>query len=102
MIDELLKELRTAVDGAGGLSESAKAELLSHVGAMEACAATSGSSDDSGAPGAGGDPDATGEGHAFRQPLEGLVTSIEGFEASHPAITALVNRIATALGNMGI
>ena len=102
MIDELLKELRTAVDGAGGLSESAKAELLSHVGAMEACAATSGSSDDSGSPAGAGDSGTTGEKHALSQPLEGLVTSIEGFEASHPAITALVNRIATTLGNMGI
>ena len=102
MIDDLLKELRAAVGGASGLSESAKAELLQHVAAMENCAEnpeTAGETD--GTAGAGGSGEAV-EQHPLHQPLEGLMTSIEGFEASHPGITSAVNRIATALANMGI
>ncbi len=102
MIDDLLKELRAAVGGASGLSESAKAELLQHVAAMEHCTDNSGTAGETDAtPGAGGSG-ATTEQHPLNQPLEGLRTSIEGFEASHPAITSAVNRIATALSNMGI
>lgn len=97
MITELLEELRTAVSGASGLSESAKAELLGHVTAMESCA------DKAEAPATGdGAPPSDGEKHPGNHPIDGLVNSVASFEASHPDITALVNRIAVALGNMGI
>ena len=34
--------------------------------------------------------------------LEGLVTSVDGFEKSHPRLVQLVNRISTTLSNLGI
>ena len=34
--------------------------------------------------------------------LEGLTTSVDGFEKSHPRLVQLVNRIATTLSNLGI
>jgi hypothetical protein len=34
--------------------------------------------------------------------LRGLTASVEGLEGSHPELTALVNRIAVTLSNMGI
>ncbi len=34
--------------------------------------------------------------------LEGLETSVEGFEKSHPALVQIVNRICTTLSNLGI
>lgn len=34
--------------------------------------------------------------------LKGLHTSVEGLEASHPQLAAVVNRIAVTLSNMGI
>lgn len=34
--------------------------------------------------------------------LQGLSSSVEGFEKSHPQLVGLVNRIATTLSNMGI
>lgn len=43
-----------------------------------------------------------------RQPAEteaalaGLTSSVEGFEASHPALVGIVNRLAVTLSNMGI
>ena len=86
MKDELLEKLRTTVDEDSALSESTKAEVLKHVAAMKESADRSSM------------PDSSDEDH----PIHRLITSIEGLETSHPEITALVNRIATALGNMGI
>ena len=34
--------------------------------------------------------------------LEGLKTSVEGFEASHPRLVEIVDRLAITLSNMGI
>lgn len=34
--------------------------------------------------------------------VQGLSSSVDGFEKSHPQLVALVNRICTALSNMGI
>lgn len=34
--------------------------------------------------------------------VQGLSSSVEGFENSHPRLVALVNRISTTLSNMGI
>ena len=34
--------------------------------------------------------------------IRGLNASVEGLETSHPTLTALVNRIAVTLSNMGI
>lgn len=34
--------------------------------------------------------------------LQGLTSSVEGFETSHPALTQTVNRLAVLLSNMGI
>ena len=34
--------------------------------------------------------------------VQGLSSSVEGFEKSHPQLVGLVNRIATTLSNMGI
>ena len=34
--------------------------------------------------------------------LEGLTSSVEGFEATHPRLVQIVNSISTILANMGI
>jgi len=34
--------------------------------------------------------------------LEGLATSVDGFEKSHPSLVQIVNRICTTLSNLGI
>jgi len=34
--------------------------------------------------------------------VHGLTSSVEGFESSHPGLVQIVNRIATVLSNMGI
>jgi ABC-type transporter Mla subunit MlaD len=37
-----------------------------------------------------------------QQAIQNLSASVEGFEASHPNLVHVVNRIAVTLGNMGI
>jgi hypothetical protein len=37
-----------------------------------------------------------------RLSIEGLSTSVEGFEASHPRLSEVVNSICTTLSNLGI
>jgi hypothetical protein len=91
MSDELLEKLRKTVDQDSALPESTKAELLKHVEAIK-------NSDETSVASGGSASDSDGENH----PIQSLIASIEGLETSHPEITALVNRIAIALGNMGI
>ncbi len=98
MISKLLDELRTAVEEADAISTGAKEELLRHIYAMESTPASEPLESEKN-PTAPGEPnDSDGALH----PIKDLVSSIEKFEVSHPELTALVNRIALALGNMGI
>jgi hypothetical protein len=40
--------------------------------------------------------------HLLKVSLEGLSSSVQGFESSHPRLVQIVNSIATTLSNMGI
>ena len=77
MVKPLLEQLRAKVETARGLPDTTKSELLKLVAELE--------SQD-----------------ASRHGVGRLVSSVEGLEVSHPEITDLANRIATALANMGI
>ena len=90
MVKPLLEQLRSKVEKASGLPDTTKAELLKLVAELESQAGN--------ATAAAGASDSTvGQRHVNK-----LVASVDGLEASHPEITGLVNRIATALGNLGI
>ena len=92
MIENLLAELRKQVELADNLPESTREDLLQHVEAMEASHATSVIEESDDSESVAEEP----------QGIDRLVSSVEELEASHPEITATVNRIATVLGNMGI
>lgn len=92
MIENLLAELRKQVERADNLSEETRADLLQHVEAMESSHANI----------AFEEPDDSIDTADEPQGIDRLVSSVEELEASHPEITATVNRIATVLGNMGI
>ena len=96
MIDKLLEQLRTQLENSDNLPDSAKQEILRHVEAIEHRTTTPGVE-------AGTLISATDETSSEEpQGLDKLVASVEELEASHPELTALVNRVAVALGNMGI
>ena len=98
MVKPLLEQLRSKVENASGLPDTTKAELLRLVAQLESQAARTGS------PKAGDATAGTGASGSTesQHDLNRLIASVEGLEASHPDITALANRIATILGNMGI
>ena len=79
---EKLQELKSMVEGAGNLPEEARAELLKLVAKAQEEAA-----DESGEP---------------TDYVSKLMSSVVEMEASHPDATAFINKVATALGNMGI
>ena len=81
MTSELLQQLRTEVERADGLSDEAKTKLLGHVESIEQY---------------------PGDVGTARSAFKHLSSSVEALEASHPAITNIVGRLAVALGNMGI
>jgi hypothetical protein len=78
-----LLQLRSTVEKASGLPAATKSELLKLVGELERQIPAAGSPQ-------------------HRHDLKRLMASVEGLEMSHPDITSLVNRIATALSNLGI
>lgn len=88
MIEEHLKELRAMLEQAENLPADTRFRLLEHVGAIEDETVSRASESDAPA------TDAHGIGK--------LVGAIEGIEASHPDITALINRIAGTAANIGI
>ena len=98
MVKPLLEQLRSKVEKASGLPDTTKTELLRLVAQLERQAARTGSPQDGNAT-AGTEASGSTESH---HDLTRLISSVEGLEASHPDITALVNRIATTLGNIGI
>ena len=98
MVKPLLEQLRSKVEKASGLPDTTKAELLKLVAELESQAGRTGSPKAGNATAGTGTPDST----AAQHDLDRLISSVEGLEASHPDITALVNRIATTLGNLGI
>ncbi|MEQ1750465.1 MAG: DUF4404 family protein [Prosthecobacter sp.] len=82
MSEEQLQQLRGMVEGADELSETARAELIKRVANAQEEAAV-----------------AESVPHDY---MSRLMSSVEELEASHPDATAFMNRVAHALGNMGI
>jgi len=86
MVNPLLKQLRTKVENAHGLTDTTKSDLLKLVADLER--QTAGNTAIR--------PAAAKHGGAQ------LTDLVEKLEISHPDITNLANRIATMLGNVGI
>ena len=92
MIEEHFAHLRTLVGQADGLSDITRNEILQRLAAVE-----TESADTATAP-ADDIPAVTQTARALGR----LAGAVEGLEVSHPQITSMVNRIATALANIGI
>lgn len=86
MIKPLLEQLRIKVEQAQGMKDTTKSDLLKLVAEIES--KTAGNATIS---------SAEGQQHADK-----LSDHVEELEVSHPEITALVNRITTMLGDLGV
>ena len=88
MIEEHLKELRAMLEQAENLPAETRTRLLDHVEAIAEETLSSGQAS----------PAESQAHHGVGK----LVGAIEEIEASHPEITALINRIAGTAANIGI
>lgn len=103
MIHEHIEQIEAKLQAAPGMPEQTRADLLAQLAALRAELESLSKSH-------AGDPrfEAAPQGEAAEKPatlegaLEGLTASVEGLETSHPQLTALVNRLALTLSNLGI
>lgn len=110
MIKERIDKIENAVQGAVNLPAETKQELLALLSELKAevapLNATHGEDADSIARFADASfHEATRSARKPQQAaaaLSGLSASVEGFEASHPRLVQIVDRIALTLSNMGI
>jgi hypothetical protein len=110
MIHDRLEKIAADIRGAQNIPDEKKAELLNLLSGLkteiEALSKTHGEDARSITGFAGvSASEATRAGKKPRlvsASLDGLTSSVEGFEVSHPRLTQLVNRLAVILSDMGI
>jgi len=110
MLHETISKIEARLKNAGSIKDEQRAELLNLLSTLKKEIVTlSGTHGEKAQSIAGFTEVSTHE--ATRQEknpellklsVQGLASSVDGFEKSHPALVALVNRIATTLSNMGI
>lgn len=89
MVEDHIREIEARVKGSGTLPDGAKAELLALLNEVRAELE-------------GVRQEQLATVKASPDPLGGLTEAVTGLEATHPRLAELVNRLAIALGNMGI
>lgn len=110
MIQDRIDKIEAAVKGAPTLPAETRAELLTLLGDLKSEVGKLAATSDDDAHSIAGFADASVH-EAIRSEkkpalastaLKGLTESVEGFEASHPRLVQVVDRIAVTLSNMGI
>ncbi len=110
MIQDRIAKIEATLQSAGNLPEATRAELLSLLADLKAEVAplTGDHREDAQSIARFTDASVHEATRQARKPdqteaaLKGLTASVEGFEASHPRLVEIVNRIAVTLSNMGI
>jgi hypothetical protein len=110
MIEERIEKIEAQVRAAGTMPAETKSELLGLLAALKTEIAALPEAHQEDARSIAGFADASAHEaiRAERKPLlvdaavRGLTYSVKGFEATHPNLTQVVNRIAFILSNMGI
>lgn len=109
MIDEHIEKIESAIKS-GNLPEEKKAELLGLLPKLKSAIGGISKTHDERAEtiaqmaAASADRAMTAERQADggETNVHGLIESVEGFEASHPQLVAVVNQFATVLSSMGV
>jgi Mg2+ and Co2+ transporter CorA len=110
MIEKTISEIEAKISGAKSVSDEHKQELLALLGKLKsevgALAKTHGEQADSIANFAKLSAHEATRSEPNAQLLElsnqGLLSSVEGFEQSHPKLVQIVNSISSTLSNLGI
>jgi len=110
MIDETISQIEAKLKDAGSLTEDAKRELAGLLATLKREVTVLSETHADEAQSIAGFTQTSAH-EAIREEknpellklsLEGLATSVDGFEESHPALVQIVNRICTTLSNIGI
>jgi hypothetical protein len=110
MIENRIERIQSTIESSGNIPADAKAELLALVAGLksEIDSLSETHHEEASSITRFADASAHEAARAQKNPelaetaLQGLRTSISGFEESHPTLVAAVNRFATALSNMGL
>src|SRR5437762_2411146 len=110
MIDETISKIEAKLKDTGSINEQAKQELTRLLGTLKTeITELSKTHAEQAQSIAGFTQTSTHEAireeknpELLKLSLEGLATSVDGFEKSHPKLVQLVNRICTTLSNLGI
>jgi len=110
MIDDTISKIEARLKESGSLSDEARRELSRLLGTLKAeITELSKTHADQAESIVGFAQTSTHEAtreeknpELLKLSLEGLETSVAGFEESHPELVQLVNRICTTLSNLGI
>jgi len=95
MIRKRIEELEQRIDRSETLSAENKAEILGALADLKREAATLPESESAAV-------EPVPEEASVNAVLDDLTASVASFESSHPRVTALANRVAVILSNMGI
>jgi len=110
MIEDRIQKIEQRVSAAEGIPTEAKSELLQLLAALKTEIAALPETRREEVHSIAGFADASAHEATRAEPkpelletaVKGLTSSVEGFEATHPALTQTVNRIAFILSNMGM
>ena len=110
MLDDTLSKLETRIQNAGTLRDENRAELLQLISQLKTeVAGLSRTHEEQAQSIAGFAELSTHEAmrenrnpETLKHSTEGLTSSVDQLETTHPQLVAVVNRIATTLSNMGI
>lgn len=110
MIKETISQIEERIRVAGTMSGAQKTELLKLLGELKSEMNTLASTHADDARSIAGFTDVSTHEATRGQPkpelveqsVQGLATSVRGFEDSHPRLVQLVNSICTTLSNLGI
>lgn len=110
MLDDTLSKLETRIQNAGTLREENRAELLQLISQLKTEVSGLSKTHQEQAQSIAGFAElSTHEAmrenrnpETLKHSTEGLSSSVDEFEKTHPQLVGIVNRIATTLSNMGI
>lgn len=110
MIDETISKIEAKLKSSNSMNEEAKRDLAALLGTLKTEITALSKTHAEQAQSIAGFTQTSAH-EAIRQEknpellklsLEGLATSVDGFEKSHPSLVQIVNRICTTLSNIGI
>ena len=110
MLDETIGKIETRIQGTDSISEERRRELLELLGTLKSEVATLSKTHGEQAESIAGFTELSAREatrssqnpQLLKLSLEGLGSSVRGFEESHPQLVRIVNAISSTLSNLGI